>query len=747
VTRATLHVVTFLRPWTLVLAGAALGACTALLPLGCGGTTASSAADTGSPVANTDGGSSPFGLDVRVRPQTCVAPERPSLGSGVVLEEVFTRGTFAQPIDLAVAPGDAEAVYVAERAGRIRRAIRGATPSTFFAMPAGVIDAAGEGGFLGFAFHPRWAAGTREVIVSYTIRANPLRSIVARVRSTDGGATLDPTTLETILALDQPFTNHNGGGVRFGPDGFLYVGFGDGGAAGDPLNAGQRTDTWLGKFLRLDVDRRDPGRAYAIPPTNPFARGGGLPEIFALGFRNPWRWSFDTAAGDLWAGDVGQDRLEEIDLVTRGGNYGWKVREGDRCYPGGDDACTKLGLVDPVLAYPRGDGVSVTGGYVYRGARIPSLVGAYVFGDYASGNVWALVDDGRGARTKRLLARLPANELASFGQDARGEILLLRIGSGAIMGLAPAAPEPPSTFPQRLSQTGCVDPANPRLPAPSLVPYTPRAMLWSDGSTKERFVALPDDAKVEFGADGDFVFPRGTVLVKHFDNGPTRLETRLYVRHTDGVWAGYSYAWNDAQTDATLLPAGEVRTVRGVSWAYPSRSDCNRCHTEAAGFALGLEAAQLDHAVRFDATGRTANQLATWEHLGLFAAPLPDARATPLPDPFGAGDLEARARAYLHANCASCHRPEGGARGDLDLRATTPFSRTGLCEAKPQTDTLGIADARIVAPGKPESSTLVARMRATDGRRMPPLATRVVDEAGSALVEAWIRARPDCTDR
>jgi uncharacterized repeat protein (TIGR03806 family) len=735
------------RPLAFGLACTAVIASAWAMPLGCGAPTASSATDVDAAAMPPDAAPPAFGLDARVAPQTCVAPERPAFASGVVFEEIFPRGTFALPIDLAVAPGDTASLFVAERAGRIRQAVRGGAPTAFFTMPAGTIDAAGEGGFLGFAFHPRWATGTREVFVSYTIRANPLRSIVARVRSTDGGATLDAATLEPILTLDQPFTNHNGGGVRFGPDGLLYIGFGDGGAAGDPLNAGQRTDTWLGKFLRIDVDRREGGRAYGIPPTNPYARGGGLPEIFALGLRNPWRWSFDTATGALWAGDVGQDRQEEIDLVTRGANYGWKVREGDRCYPGGDDACTKLGLTDPVLTYPRGDGVSVTGGYVYRGARIPALVGAYVFGDYASGNVWALEDDGRGARTKRLLGRLPANELASFGQDSRGELLLLRIGSGAVMGLAPAAPEPSSTFPRRLSETGCVDRANPRLPAASLLPYAPRAMLWSDGASKERFVALPDGAAVTARADGDLEFPRGTVLVKHFDNGSNRLETRLYVHHMDGVWAGYSYAWNEAQTDAELLPAGEVRTVRGVTWAYPSRSDCNRCHTEAAGFALGLELGQLDHAIRYGATGRTANQLATWEHLGLFAAPLPSPRAPALADPFGGADLEARARAYLHANCASCHQPNGGARGDLDLRAATPLSRTGLCDVRPQTDTLGLADARILAPGRPEGSTLLARMRATDGRRMPPLASRVVDDDGAALVEAWIRSRADCADR
>ena len=715
--------------------------------LSCGADVASSAGDAGSSTAAD--ASPPIaarGLDERVTPQTCLAPARPELPTGVTLEEVFPRGTFAQPLAMAMAPGDATTFYVAERGGRIRKATRGAAPSLFLQFPSGTVDARGEGGFLGFAFHPAWARGTREVFVSYTVQGTgtPLRSVVARVRSTDGGATLDAGTFETLLTIDQPYTNHNGGGVAFGPDGFLYLGFGDGGSAGDPLNAGQRTDTLLGKMLRIDVDRREGALAYAIPPTNPFAASTtSRREIFAWGLRNPWRWSFDTKTGDLWAGDVGQDRVEEIDLVVRGGNYGWKIREGDRCYPSGNDTCTRLGLVEPVFTYGRADGVSITGGFVYRGARVPSLAGTYLFGDFASGSVWALDDDGR-TKQKRLLAQLPANNLASFGQDANGEVYTLSIGTGAVHTFAPAAPLPPSAFPTKLSATGCVDPRDPKEPAASLLPYETRAMLWSDGARKERFMALPDGATVTLDASGDFVFPNGTVLVKHFDLGATRVETRLYVRHADGVWAGYSYAWNAAQTDADLLAAGEVRRWGAQEWVYPSRADCNRCHTEAAGFSLGLELAQLEHAIRYGATGRTANQRETLAAIGLFGAATPSPVIAPLADPFGTETLERRARSYLHANCAGCHQPNGGARGDLDLRFTTPLARTGTCNAPPATDTLDLTNAKIVSPGKPGESVLLARMRASEGKRMPPLASRRTDDEGAALVEAWIASLTGC---
>ena len=727
------------------LAASVFGAATSALS--CGAEVASSAGDAGSATPrDASPAVAPNGLDARVTPQTCLAPERPVLTTGVTLEEAFPRGTFAQPLAMAMAPGDPSTFYVAERGGRIRKATRGTVPSLFLQFPSGTIDASGEGGFLGFAFHPAWARGVREVFVSYTVRGTgtPLRSVVARVRSSDGGATLDASTFETLLTIDQPYTNHNGGGVAFGPDGFLYLGFGDGGAAGDPLNAGQRTDTLLGKMLRIDVDRREGALAYAIPPTNPFATSTtSRREIYAWGLRNPWRWSFDTKTGELWAGDVGQDRVEEIDLVVRGGNYGWKIREGDRCYPSGDAACTRLGLVDPVFTYGRADGVSITGGFVYRGARVPSLAGSYVFGDFASGSVWALDDDGR-TKQKRLLAQLPANNLASFGQDTNGEVYTLSIGTGAVHTLAPAAAVPPSAFPTKLSATGCVDPRDPKRPAATLIPYEPRAMLWSDGARKERFMALPDNATATIDASGDIAFPNGTVLVKHFDLGPTRVETRLYVRHADGVWAGYSYAWNEAQTDADLLAAGEVRRWGTQEWAYPSRADCNRCHTEAAGFSLGLELAQLEHAIRYGATGRTANQRATLAAIGVFGATSPSPAPTPLVDPFGSEALELRARSYLHANCASCHQPNGGARGDLDLRFTTPLARTGACDAPPITDTLNLANAKLISPGKPGESVLLARMRADEGKRMPPLATRAVDTNGVALVEAWIASLTGC---
>ncbi|NOU32380.1 MAG: hypothetical protein HOO96_31125 [Polyangiaceae bacterium] len=686
----------------------------------------------------------PYGLDTRPANPTCKAPARPQLDTGVKLDAAFGTVRFNQPIDMHVAPGDPTRFYIAERPGAIKSIVRGGTDvSTFYTFPAGTINAAGEGGFLSFAFHPQWPA-KKEVYVSYTIGGGStgMQSIIARVKSSDG-VTLDGA-LETLIQFEQPFTNHDGGNIQFGPDGFLYIGFGDGGSGGDPLKYGQNKDVLFGKMLRIDINTVQAPLAYGIPASNPFVGGGGRPEIYALGLRNPWRWSFDKATGDLWCGDVGQDRFEEVDIIKRGGNYGWSTREAMHCYPSGN-TCDTVGLIDPVLEYPRADGKSITGGYVYRGTRLPGLVGKFIFGDYVSGNVWSLDDDGKGTPTKTLLTTMPANTLVSFGQDAEGEVYTVNIG-GSISMLAAAAPPPPSTFPEKLSLTGCFDPQNPKKVASGVIPFEPIAQLWSDGATKERYFAIPDGTTIDLAEDGDFLFPKGTVLIKNFDVGGKRVETRLFIRHDDDVWAGYSYEWNDAQTDATLLPSGKTKDVGGQIWQYPSRSQCNNCHSEAANVSLGPELQQLNKDGVYPTTNRLSNQLKTLDHIGMFTKALgkEPADLPKIPDPFGTDAVDGRARAYLHANCSNCHRPKGGGRGDMDLRFSTSFADTKSCNAKAQLDDLGLADAKIVVPGDPASSVLLIRTRSLDVKRMPQIGSAVVDAKGTQVLEDWIKSLTTC---
>jgi len=362
-----------------------------------------------------DGGASARGTAL-----SCPRSPAPDGDVGVALEPAFPELAFDFPTAMRQAPGDDRHWYLLERTGVIYRFENrpGASSRTTVLDLSGQIDTGGEGGLLGMAFHPRFQRNG-EVFLSFTRDGSPLRSYVSRFRSPDGGRTLDVNSEEPLLTLDQPYANHNGGHIAFGPDGHLYIGFGDGGSAGDPLGNGQDPDTLFGALLRIDADAGDP---YGTPADNPFADGGGRAEIYAWGLRNPWRFSFDRQTGGLWLGDVGQNEWEEVDCIDRGGNYGWNIREGAHCYGAPD--CDTAGLTDPVAEYGHDLGCSITGGYVYRGSAIPALRGGYIHGDFCSGRIWALFDDGSGEPVVREL--LDSDQrIVAFAQGAGGELYVL----------------------------------------------------------------------------------------------------------------------------------------------------------------------------------------------------------------------------------------------------------------------------------------------------------------------------------
>jgi uncharacterized repeat protein (TIGR03806 family) len=731
------------RRWLLVAAGAALHAC--------GG----SSSDGGSPAPP----GTVVGLDARPTNASCVAPDRAATpGAGIGLQRVFAGVTLNQPLAMLQAPGNDSRWFVLEKgSGGIAR-VRAFTNSQSVTMATTfvslAVNANGEGGLLGMAFHPSWATN-RQAYLSFT-EGSPMVSVVARFTSTDGGVTLDPATRQDVIRVNQPFDNHNGGQIAFGPDGFLYLALGDGGSGGDPLGTAQDTTDLLGSMLRLNVNGAAP---YLIPSDNPFAGGpmcsadhavsaGNCPEIYAWGLRNPWRFSFDAATGDLWAGDVGQSAREEIDLIQRGGNYGWDCREGSTTFGSPAASCsTATGLIGPVHEYGRALGSSVTGGYVYRGAALPALVGRYLFADYGSGKIWRLVPAAGGSFAAEELLDTTLS-IASFAEGVDGELYVLDIAGGGLHKIvAGTGGAPAAAVPSLLSATGCVDPQNPSQAAAGLIPYEPSAPFWSDDAAKERWLAIPNRTAISVAADGDFTLPVGSVLMKHFRLGGALVETRLFMRHPDGEWAGYTYEWNAAKSDATLVQGGKTVDIGGQSWRYPSSTECLSCHTAAAGFALGLETAQLNHDFAYAATGRTANQLRTLDAISLFSTPLGDPALQPAtPNPFDSTvPLGSRARAYLHTNCAQCHRPNGPTQSALDLRYATLLSAMNACGVAPQLGDLGLgASARIVAPGSPASSVLLARMNRRDANGMPPLASNVVDAAGVALVESWISSLTAC---
>jgi uncharacterized repeat protein (TIGR03806 family) len=696
------------------------------------------------------------GLDARPANATCVAWPRPAAGSDISLSR-FTNLSFDLPVALLQAPGDNARWFVVEQGGAVRQ-FSGTDPasaSTFIDITPRV-QSGGEMGLLGMAFHPNFPTDNR-VFLSYTT-GSPLVSHISVFRSSDGGATLDPDSESVLLTVNQPEDNHNGGHIAFGPDGYLYIGFGDGGGGGDrhgEIGNGQRLTTLLGKLLRIDVDGAAP---YAIPPTNPFASNavcpaggrttGECPEIYAYGFRNPWRWSFDRVNGDLWVSDVGQGDWEEVDQVTIGGNYGWRCREGAHDFnTGGTPGCSAATTIDPVAEYDHTLGNSITGGYVYRGAQNTSLVGRYLFADFDSGRIWAWIAEN--ATQPRAPTQLLDSELnvSSFGQGNDGELYVVNY-NGTLHRIVFESSGATNPAPRTLSATGCVSSSDPKQPAAGLIPYAINVPFWSDGADKDRWMALPDGQNVTVQADGDWSFPTGTVLMKNFHLGTRLIETRLFMRHPDGVWGGFTYEWNAEQTDATLLEGGAVRDLGdGHSWIFPSEGQCLECHTEAAGRALGLETAQLNRSFAYPQTARTANELITLSHIGVLTPAITDATAQPaLPDPFDSNaPLGDRARAYLHSNCSQCHRPGGPTPSTMDLRYSSSLVATNACDAPPQSGDLGLgANARLIAPGNSANSVLALRMNRRDTAGMPPLASTTVDTAGVSLIAQWIDSLTTC---
>jgi glucose/arabinose dehydrogenase len=342
---------------------------------------------------------------------------------------------FSSPLDLENAGDSTNRLFVVEQAGTIRIIQNGAIVPTPFLDITSKVTSGGETGLLGVTFHPSFAQHPL-FYVNYTRTVSgQLQTVIAEYQVAAGNPNLaDPNSERILLIVNQPFANHNAGQLAFGPDGMLYFGLGDGGSGGDPLGNGQNLQTLLGKMLRIDVDHTAGTKPYAIPADNPFASGGGLQEIWAYGFRNPWRFSFDNATGRLFVADVGQDAFEEIDIVTKGANYGWNIMEGSHCF-NPSSGCNMSGLTLPIIDYAHSEGDTVIGGYLYRGSLIPALQGAYIFGDFSNGKVWMLQETTPGSWTRTQLLST-GKPISSFGRDEAGELYAVDY-SGSVLQVRP----------------------------------------------------------------------------------------------------------------------------------------------------------------------------------------------------------------------------------------------------------------------------------------------------------------------
>jgi uncharacterized repeat protein (TIGR03806 family) len=654
-------------------------------------------------------------------------------------------------------------------------------------------------------FHPHWAQNGYVYLGGNGSQKDPgpkkKTRIVRYTMQTKAPYSIVPGSEKVIIEVVS--NGHNGGAPVFGHDGMLYITTGDGTTDSDTNVVGQDMSSLLAKVLRIDVDHPEPGKADAVPRDNPFVNmKGARPEIWSLGYRNPWRMCLDQKTGHLWLGQNGQDLWEQAYLVKKGDNAGWSVTEGSHpFYP--NRKMAPVPLTQPTVEHHHFEARSLTGGLVYYGQKYPDLVGHYIYGDYSTGKVWAVKHDGVKVVSHREIAdtRLV---ITGFGVDSRGEILIADFQDKDKGGLYTLIPTPkdenPAPFPRKLSESGLFESVKGHVMKPALIPYSVNAVLWSDGAAKQRWLGLPGDAKIDYSKNRGWGFPDQTVIVKSFsieteENNPQSkrwIETRFLTRQGN-EWYGYSYAWNDEQTEGTLIEAkGAERTftiktaagVKKLDWHYPSRAECMVCHSRAAQYVLGFSELQMNR--EHDYGGVRENQLAAFERLGLFnkfdwagaarekmrdelkadgrttkeidaevalrlatrnqrepvkssLLPFAPASLPKLVDPYDTKqDLTARVRSYLHSNCAQCHVEAGGGNAQMELEFTKTLEEMKIINVKPVHDTFGLKDARLIAPGHPERSVLLHRISQRDKGHMPPLATRYVDRQSVEMIRAWI---------
>ncbi len=729
----------------------------------------------------------PHGIPKRVPWTTSRVTGSPDPPPPYRVERVFPKLTFKNPTLLTNAPGT-DRLFVGEQAGKLysfRPSLEPTKADLFLDLTTELKTWDTKGKVRGIdavydlTFHPQFAKN-RYCYVCYVLAAKdgsqlPEGSRVSRFRVTDTDPPRCDPKSEQIL-ITWLGGGHNGGCLKFGPDGCLYVSTGDGTNPNPPdiFNTGQDISDLLSSVLRIDVDHQGAGKHYAVPKDNPFVKTpGARPEVWAYGFRNPWKMSFDRRTGDLWVGDVGWELWEMVYRVKRGGNYGWSVMEGrQQVRPGAKRGPTPI--LPPTLDFPHTEAASITGGYVYRGKRLKDLVGSYVCGDWVTGRLWATRFDGDKIVTHREIAQSPLH-IVVFAEDNAGELYFMSYADdGAIFRLAPneAAKAATTKFPRRLSETGLFASVKEHRPAPGVVPFAPVAQQWADYATAERFVALPGQSSARVydrwvpipGGffSGQVFFPKDGVLAKTFfleterGNAKSRRRLETQVLHFDGDnWHGYSYRWNDAQTDADLVPAAGADVAltvtdpqapggkRRQTWHFPGRAECLQCHNPWAGHVLAFNPLQLDR--DFDYGGAADNQLRALRHAGLITPVRAPGNEKPpavprLVNPSdGAAGLDERARSYLHVNCSHCHQFGAGGTSLIDLRRDRALKDMNALDARPVQGTFDIPDAKILAPGDPYRSVLYYRMAKLGRGRMPHIGSDVVDECGLRLVHDWIR--------
>ncbi len=727
-----------------------------------------------------------FGSSIRVVAQR-VANDTLDFPSSFSTGEYETEELLSVTTILAIAsPADgSDNVFLAEREGRISVVTdldEGTVTSTPFLDISSRVTTNLENGLLGLAFHPLYETnGYFYVFYTTQVTGQPTTRLSRFTRSNANPLLADSSSEFILFDQHDRAPNHNGGAIHFGLDGYLYVAVGDEGGGGDNYGNGQRIDHNLfSGILRLDVDKREQSleptahasitrdsqnlAPFSIPADNPLVShwqtAGSDPdsdlrlEFYAIGLRNPWHFDIDPLTGEIWVSDVGEDSYEEINLIEKGGNYGWPNREGSHAFEHNRTVPPEFGpLLDPVFEYGRDQGASVSGGILYRGAEFPELYGAYIFSEFYHNHAWATQWDEQTSSYQTTRIGSFAS-VSAYGRDPRnGELLAGNIWGGLGKLIRSENSNQPD-FPQTLSETGAFSNLATLEPEGGIYAYDPVMPFWSDHAIKTRWVSIPGTEQVEYSQDDPWTFPEGSIWIKHFDlesergNPSTRkrLETRFLVKTNSSVY-GLSYQWNEAETEATLVPSEGASidfpvTVNGEqttqTWEIPSRQQCLGCHTPAAGFALSFNTRQLNTTSQHE--GQEENTLAYFSRLGVLDTQITTPETLPrhyLPDDETAS-LEERARSYLAVNCVSCHQPNGGTPSSWDARPHISLEATGLLDGIVANNG-GDSNKRLIVSGSPEDSLVLDRIAVRDGfERMPPFGNSLTDEGGLNLLTQWI---------
>ena len=669
----------------------------------------------------------------------------------------FEHLSFDRPVTLTSAPGTSR-LFVVQLDGKVfsfpedPNCVR-ADP--FFDLKTAVPELTST---YGMTFHPDFPRQPY-IYICYVLPGEaPDGSVIARFTVVDEEPPrVDPAS--ELILFRWKAGGHNGCSLKFGPDGFLYISTGDGTGPNPPdgLMAGQDLSNPLSCILRIDVDQESDGRNYAIPEDNPFVDlPGAMGEIWAYGFRNPWKMSFDRQTGELWLGDVGWDTWELVHRVERGGNYGWSITEGSQpIHPTAERGPTPI--VPPITQHDHSEAHSITGGFVYRGQTYPDLHGAYVYGDYSTGKIWSLRVRGTEVVERRELADTPL-QIIAWAETNDGELYFMDYErTNRIYRLARnPATDFSASFPRKLSETGLFASVADHIPADGVLTYEVNAPYWADNTYAVRMLGLPGSAQIAGGVTGKWSFPDGTVAARTVLSRPPtagaarRLETQVLHKWQE-TWHPYTYVWNEAQDDAELAPA-EGLTIDSANRAggteqsaqpyyVLSRAECKLCHSIKHGAVLGLAFPQIHRDISLN--DRRQSQIQHWYQNGVFAQSW-DASARhprPLAGPHdSASDLAERARSYLHVNCNHCHSPGGGGTSTLHLAYHLPIERTGIVGQAPSQGTFGLANAGFIVPGRPLQSVLLYRMLKVGPGRMPHVGSLVVDRRGVSLIHDWIQS-------